>query len=434
MESDSHMGSKRRTRRPGAVVWAIVLAAAGVAAGEDWPQFRGPGGSGTSADRGLPTQWTATENVVWKTELPGAGTSSPIVVGQRVYLTCFSGYGVPGGPAGEMDQLKRSLVCLGRKDGKILWRRDLKVRLPEQPRTRDNHGYASNTPASDGESVYVFCGKSGVFAFDVAGKALWQAAVGAGLSGWGSAASPVLFDGKVIVNASVESQSVIALDKKTGKELWRARGIREAWNTPLLVGVKGGATELAVAVPRKVIALDPATGKKLWTCDTGITWYMVPSMVAHEGIVYCIGGRSGKAGSLAIRAGGRGDVTDTHRLWRGEKFSNVSSPIYHDGRLYFAHEQRAVAYCLDAKTGEALYEERLGRRAGQVYPSPVLADGKLYYQTRRGGTFVVQAGATFKLLAHNTLGDRSTFNASPAVSNGQLLLRSDTYLYCLGTK
>ena len=196
----------------------------------------------------------------------------------------------------------------------------------------------------------------------------------------------------------------------------------------------GGRTELVVAVPRHVRAYDPATGEELWSCQTGITWYMVPSMVAHKGVVYCIGGRSGTAASMAIRQGGRGDVTATHRLWKTDKWSNVSSPIYHDGRLYFAHEKRAVAYCLNAGTGEVLYERQLGPRAGQVYASPVLADGKIYYVTRRGGTFVVAAGPEFKQLAHNTLDDRSTFNASPAVSGRCLLLRSDRFLYCIGKR
>jgi len=412
---------------------ALSVAAAAAFAGEPWRQFRGPNGSGTSRERGLPTRWSATENVVWKTALPGAGASCPIVVGERIYVTCYSGYGVPGRRGGSMDDLKRHLVCLDRKAGRILWTRDLKVRLPEQPRTRDDHGYASNTPVSDGKGLYVFCGKSGVFAFDLDGTQRWQVSVGSGLSGWGSAASPVVFGDLVIVNASVESESLVALNKKTGRAAWRARGIKEAWNTPLLVTAGGGKTELVVAIPRKLLAFDPATGKMLWTCETGITWYMVPSMVADGGIVYCIGGRSGKAYSLAVRAGGRGDVTDTHRLWRADKYSNVSSPIYHEGHLYFAHEQRAVAYCLDAKTGRVVYERRLEPRAGQVYPSPVLADGKLYYLTRRSGTFVLPARPAFEILAHNSLGDRSTFNSSPVVDGGRLLIRSNTHLYCLGS-
>jgi len=403
-------------------------------AAEGWMQFRGPGGSGVSEGRGVPVRWTATENVLWKTDLPGAGTSSPIVVGGRVYLTCFSGYGVPGEADAAVTRMRRSLLCVDINDGKVLWTRDLKVAQPEQPKTREDHGYASSTPVSDGEGLYVFCGRSGVFAFDLTGSPRWHAEVGSGLSGWGSAASPIVFNDLLIVNASVESESLVALDRKTGKRVWQAGGIKEAWNTPLRVSLAGGKCELLLAVPRKVLAFDPATGQPLWTCETDITWYMVPSMVAHEGVVYCIGGRSGKAAALAVRAGGRGDVTATHRLWRVEKFSNVSSPVVHDGHLYFAHEQQGTATCLDARTGNLVYEQPLQPRSGQVYASPVLADGKLYYVSRRGGTYVLPARPAFEVLAHNLLGDRSTFNASPAVSGGLLLLRSDKFLYCLGTR
>jgi len=441
MKLRSGMSDRRRSpfgRLLAAGLAASVVAAVGGAAAAaeqgQWRQFRGPGGSGVAEAKGLPTRWTETDNVVWKAKLPGPGTSSPIVVGDAIYLTCFTGYNVPGESDGVMTRLRRRLVCVDAGTGKVRWTTEMAARQPEQARIRDDHGYASSTPASDGERLYVFAGKSGVFAFDLAGKQLWQTDVGSGLSGWGSAASPVLTDKLVIVNASVESGSLVALDKSTGKQVWKADGIKESWNTPLLVPLKDGKTELAVAVPRQVICLDPASGEKLWTCETDITWYMVPSMVAHDGVVYCIGGRSGKAASLAVRAGGRGDVTDTHRLWRTERYSNVSSPIYYDGRLYFAHEQKAIAYCLNAKTGEVVYEEPLGPRAGQVYASPVLADGKIYYVTRRGGVYVVAAKPAFELLAHNSLGDRSTFNASPAVAGNRLLIRSDTYLYCLGDK
>jgi len=433
----THRAAARRSRRGwgwiGAALVAVAAAAGPAAAGKNWMQFRGPGGSATSEDANVPTRWSADRNVVWKAELPGAGASSPIIVGKRVFLTCFRGYGVPGQTEGGMNRLRRSLLCVSRADGEIDWIQDLAVQQPEQPRTRENHGYASSTPVSDGRGVFVFCGKSGVFAFSVEGRPLWHANVGAGLSGWGSAASPVLHGNAVIVNASVEDQSLVALDKRTGRRAWRVGGIKEAWNTPLLAENADGDVELIVAIPRKVLAFNPATGEALWTCETDITWYMVPSMTAHEGIVYCIGGRSGKAASLAIRMGGKGDVTKTHRLWRTEKFSNVSSPVYHDGRLYFAQEQRGVATCLDAKTGKVIYEQPFVPRSGQVYASPVLAGGNLYYPSRRNGVYVVPVGATFRVLAHNTLDDRSTFNATPAVAGDRLFLRSDAGLYCLGT-
>lgn len=392
-----------------------------------WSQFRGPGGLGVTAEKKLPTTWSPSENIAWKVELPGAGTSSPIVLGERIYLTCYSGYNVPGQDAGSQNELKRHMLCLNRADGKLVWNTTVAAKLPEQERIRDGHGYASSTLAADGERLYAFFGKSGVYAFDQNGRQLWQADVGSRLHGWGSAASPVLFGDLVIVNASVESDSLVALNKLTGKEVWRAGGIKESWNTPLLVAAPGGKTELIVAIMGKVLGLDPASGQQLWACDTDIAWYMVPSLVASEGVVYCIGGRSG--GSLAVRAGGQGDVTETHRVWTGRKGSNVSSPIVHAGHLYWMNEN-GIAFCAEAASGKVLYEERL-ERAGQIYASPVLAGGNLYCTSRSGRTFVIAARPEFEQLAANDLSDRSTFNAGFAIADGKIFLRSDKHLYCI---
>ena len=397
---------------------------------QDWTQFRGPGGLGVSPATGLPTTWGKSEHLAWKTPLPGRGSSSPVVLGDKIYLTCYTGY-TPDG-RGDMEKLRLHVVALDRESGKLLWNTEVMPKLPEQPRIREGHGYATSTPATDGERLYVFFGKTGAFVFDLTGKQLWQADVGSGLNGWGSAASPVLHSDLVIINASVESESLYGLDKKTGKEVWRARGIKEAWNTPLLVPVKGGGTELVVGMPRKVVGLDPATGKELWTCANDITWYIAPSAVAHDGVVWSIGGRSGNA-AVAVRAGGRGDVTRTHRLWTGPKGSNVSSPVVHDGHLYWMHDNLGIAFCAEAMTGKIVYEERVPR-ADQVYASALLADGKVYYLSRTGKTFVVPAKPKFELLATHDLGDRTMFNASPVAVGNRLLIRSDQALYCVGTR
>jgi hypothetical protein len=397
----------------------------------DWPQFRGPGGLGVSPSKGLPRTWSQNENILWKTALPGPGASSPVVVADKVLLTCYSGYNVPGKDRGEMEQLKLHVVCLNRDSGRILWNTVVVPKLPEQAAIRENHGYASSTPTTDGERVYVFFGKSGVFAFDLEGKQLWRTEVGSGLNGWGTGASPILSGDLLIVNASVESQSLVALDKKTGQEVWRAKGIREAWNTPVLVPVKDGKTELVVAMIGKVLGFDPATGAPLWSCANDITWYIVPSVVAQEGVIWSIGGRSGVV-AVAIRAGGRGDVTKTHRLWTSKKGCNVSSPIIHEGHLYWMNELE-TACCADARTGTIVYEQRVDR-AGQVYASPVLADGNLYYVSRTGRTIVLAASPKYQRLAINDLRDTSTFNASPAVAGDKLFVRSDLFLYCVGQK
>jgi len=384
---------------------------------------------GVSEAIDLPVKWSKTDNIVWKTALPGAGASIPIVFGDHVYLTSYTGYLVPGESSGSLEDLKRHLICVRRDDGKILWNQPMKAKLPENDRIRD-HGYSANTPAADAERVYAFFGKSGVYAFDHQGKQLWNSDVGSNTSGWGTAASLVLYKDLVFINASVESESLVALDRRTGAEKWRARGIKEAWNTPLVVKTKAGNDELVVASHGKVFAFDPATGKQLWSCDTGITWYMVPCPVAADGIVYILGGRSGTA-SLAIRTGGRGDVTKTHRLWTSNKGSNVTSAVYRDGHLYWVHEKLGIAYCARADTGELLYEKRLNR-AGQVYASTLLADGRLYYLNRSGRMFVLAAKPKFELLSTNDLRDGSRFNASPAVTGNRILLRSDKYLYCVG--
>jgi outer membrane protein assembly factor BamB len=395
----------------------------------DWSRFRGPSGMGVSEVKGLPVTWSSDENLVWKTPLPGAGASSPIVFGERIYLTSYTGFFVPGESGGSPEDLQRHLIAFNRADGKIVWNKAVQAKLPEEQRIRD-HGFAANTPAADDDAVYVFFGKTGVFAFDHDGKQKWQADVGSNTHGWGTSASPVLYKDLVFINASVESESLVALDRRTGTEKWRAKGVREAWNTPVVVKAASGREELVVATQGKILAFNPDTGAPLWSCKTDIGWYMVPSVIADKGIVYSLGGRSGVA-ALAVRAGGSGDVTAEHRLWTSTKGSNVSSPVYHDGYLYWMNDSRGVAYCAKADTGEVMYEERVNR-ADQVYSSALLADGKIYYLNRMGKTFVVPAKPQYELLATNDLSDRGVFNGSPAVDGQRLLIRSDKFLYCIG--
>lgn len=400
--------------------------------GRDWSQFRGPGALGRSEAKGVPLTWGDGSNIAWKAALPGAGASSPIVLGDRIYITCYSGYGVSGAEPGEMEALKRHLVCLNLSDGKMVWDTAVSAELPEQERIREEHGYASSTPVADGERIYTFYGKTGVFAFDHQGKQLWKTKVGSRLNGWGSATSPVLYKDLVLVNASVESDALVALDRKTGKEVWRAEGVKESWHAPVLVEAPDGKTEVVVAMLRKVLAVDPEQGRPLWHADTGINWYMCPTPVAENGIVYSIGGRNPN-GALAIRAGGRGDVTGSHVVWKLNKGSNVPSPILHEGHLYFAHENLGVVYCVNAKTGELVYEQRLNPSPGQIYASPVVAGGRIYYTGRTGRTVVVAAQPKFEQLGVNDLeSNRGVFNSSPAVAGDRLLLRSNRALYALG--
>jgi outer membrane protein assembly factor BamB len=395
----------------------------------DWSSFRGPTGQGIADVADLPLQWSATDNIAWKAEMPGPGASSPVVFDEHIYVTAYSGFFVPDKPGGSQDDLKRHLLCFDRRSGKQLWEQVVPAKLPEEESIRD-HGFAASTPAVGQDHVYCFFGKTGVFAFDHAGKQVWRADVGSKTHGWGSAASPVLHEDLVIINASVESESLVALNRVSGKVVWKADNIKEAWNTPAVVRNSKGQLELVVATQGQIRSFEPLTGKPLWTCATDITWYMVPSLVANDGVVYSLGGRSGVA-ALAVRTGGNGDVTQTHRLWTGQRGSNVTSPVFYDGHLYFMNDNREIAYCLNAATGEALYEKRINR-SGQIYASALLAGDRIYYLSRDGRTFVVAADPEFKELATNDLRDGSLFNGSFAVDGSRLLVRSDRYLYAIG--
>jgi outer membrane protein assembly factor BamB len=417
-----------------AAAFAFCLPLAAVAV--DWMQFRGPGGCACSDETGLPTKWSETENIAWKTKLPGLGTSSPITVGDSIFLTCYSGYGESHEDPGDQKDLMRHVVCLDRKSGTIRWSKEVKPQLPESQYRAGNdgwHGYASSTPASDGERIYVFFGRSGVFCFDLAGKQLWQADVGSRTTGWGSATSPVVYKNVVIANASVESGALVGINKMTGKEQWRASGTGGAWNSPILVEAPGGRTEVVLSLPSrrgggKLTAYDPETGKELWNCEGIPDGYVCPSVTSHDGIVYAIGGRKNTA--VAVKAGGSGQVKP---LWTAGAGSNVCSPVYHDGHVYWLHDSRGIAYCLDAKTGKQVYAERVPK-AGRTYASGIVADGKLYYVSQTGATFVVAAKPKFELLATNRFEDDARTNASPVVDDGRLLIRSDKYLYCIGPK
>lgn len=412
---------------------SLIALASAPAPAADWTQFRGPGASGVSDATGTSLRWSDTEGIAWKTDLPGPGASSPIVFGDRIFLTCYTGFG-PGISGGDMASLQRHLLCLDRTSGKLLWNTPVAAELPEQERIREDHGYATSTPLADAGRVYVFFGKSGVFAFDHGGKQLWNTKVGSELNGWGSATSPVLHGELLLINASVESGSLVALDRKTGREVWRASGVNESWHAPALVTAPGGKTEVVMALNRRVLGFDADTGAQLWTCDTGIQWYMCPTPVVSNGIVYLIGGR-GPTVTMAIRAGGRGDVSGSHVLWKTGKGSNVPSPILHGGHLYFAHENLGVALCVNASTGDVVYEERLTPNPGQIYASPVLADGKLYYFGRGGKAVVIAASPKLEVLADNSLeGGRGVFNATPAFDGSRLLVRSNRALYCLGER
>ncbi len=427
------------------MVLLSLLAISQTATAEDWLRFRGPQGTGVSVDGGVtPTEFDDQKNVLWKIDLPGAGASAPILVGDKIFLTAYSGYGQSRTEAGDMDDLKRHVLCYSKSDGKQLWRKDFDPVLPEDPFQGmgvPEHGYSSSTPVSDGTHVYVFFGKSGVYAFDLDGNEIWKTSVGTGSGSkrWGSGGSPVLSSNVLIINATDESNSIVGLDKSTGEELWRNEGVENVWGTPLVVG-EGDNEAVVMSVPYEVWAMNPQTGKLKWFATNGVQDSSVSASPMLDGdVVIAMGGRSNTA--VAIRLGGAKDVTKTNTVWQGKSVARIMTPILYEGHIYAV--SKGIASCLDAQTGKQIYKERLPsigetvQRRGPSgnYVSPVIADGKLYQFTKNGGCYVIDAKPEFKLLASNHMAeDGSEFNATPAISDGKLFVRSNRHLYCIGSK
>ncbi|MCF7955965.1 MAG: PQQ-binding-like beta-propeller repeat protein [Phycisphaerae bacterium] len=425
------------------ITWivTVVLVTANTAIASDWKRYRGPNGSGISDEKNLPISWSETENIKWKIPLPGPGSSSPIVTDSRVFVTCYSGYGLDQKKPGDINNLKRNLLCIDANTGKIIWEKTVKALMPED-RYRgyiSEHGYASNTPVTDGKNIYVFFGKTGVFAFNLEGKQLWQKSVGTQSSNrkWGSAASPVVYKNLVIVNASEESRSIIALDKITGKEVWSFKSdkLELSYATPVLVQLEKERQEMVISLPQEVWAFNPDSGEETWYAVMKFGGNISPSPVEANGVVYVFGGYP-STGGVAIRTGGKGNVTDSNLLWSNKNASYVPSPLVYEGHLYWVSDM-GYAFCMEAKTGKVVFKERLDARGGgkPFYASVVLADGKIYAVSRKKGTIVFAAKPQFEQLVHNKLtSDDSDFNASPAISNGKLFLRSNKYLYCIERK
>ncbi|MEM9646457.1 MAG: PQQ-binding-like beta-propeller repeat protein, partial [Planctomycetota bacterium] len=316
--------------RTGALCVCLVVCSA--AAASDWTRFRGAGGSGVYRDsEALPTQWSPKANLAWKAALPGPGVSSPIVVGKRVFVTCYSGYGLDQENPGEIENLTRHLVCVDVETGEKVWQKDVKADLPEDPYSGIGvtaHGYASHTPVSDGKNIYAFLGKSGVHAFDLEGNELWSADVGKGSDPkkWGSSSSPVVHEDVIIVTASAESRSVIGLDRATGKELWRqeAEGLVDMWGTPAMVKTAEGRTDLVMCVAGELWGMDPSSGKLRWYADATDAQQAHASIISGNGLVFAFTGRGG--GSVAVKAGGKGDVSESNTIWEGTETSSFGSP------------------------------------------------------------------------------------------------------------
>lgn len=407
---------------------ALVLVNFASQAG-NWPEWRGPEGTGVSAEKNLPTRWNANENVRWRVPLPERGNSTPIVWNDRVFIT----------QAIEKDG-RRLVMCFDRADGKLLWQSG--ATYPEKEVTHATNPQCSGSPVTDGQRVIAWFGSAGLYCYDFKGKEIWHRGLGTQAHIWGNGASPIIHGNLCILNFGPgERTFLIAVDKTTGKTVWQVDepggsfgeerpGAKAnwvgSWSTPIVIRVNG-REELIHSWPNRVAAYNPATGKQLWTCS-GLNPLVYTSPLYADGIVVAMGGFGGMA--LAVKAGGSGDVTET-RLWHHPKTKQrIGSGVIHDGHIYILNDP-GVAECFDLKTGTRVWEETLKGKGSDKssWSSMVLSEGKLYAINHSGDTFVVKASPTFELISANPLDEPA--NASLAVSNGEIFIRTHQALWCI---
>lgn len=414
-----------------------------------WPGWRGGNGQGVAAGAKVPLEWSETKNVLWKTELPGRGHSSPIVWGDRIFVTtAIEGELVPGSPRmkhplpdgtdfrhpdamGDDHRHAFKVLAVDARDGKVAWERTAWEGVPVDSRHK-RASFASPTAVTDGERVYAYFGTEGLYAYDFAGNLAWKFAPGVvGSASVGLGTSPVLYKDLVILlcdEENGEKSFIVGLDRRTGKEVWRtARTIELSWATPVLVSANG-RDEIVTAGNTANIAYDPATGRELWRTK-GLENNAVGTPLVGDGVVVIYSGYPDKI-SMAVKPGGTGDVTDTI-LWRYTKGSAyVPSGILYQGLVYLVTDKGLVT-CLDAKTGAALYEGQRPPVPASLMASPVAVDGRLLFMSQDGDTFVVTAGPKFAVERTNPLGE--PISASAAVAGGRLYIRGEKHLFAIGT-
>jgi outer membrane protein assembly factor BamB len=383
-----------------------------------WPRWRGPSGQGVVTGTGYVDTWSATQNVLWKTPVPGRGNSSPIVWGDHIFLTTA----YEGGR-------RVSVLAYSRSTGRLLWETAAPAGRTDSGAHYKN-GHASATAATDGERVYVSFGPRGLFAFDFNGKIVWQRDLGSMEAYHGAAGSPLLYRNRIILYQDQWRGSFIAaFDTQTGRDVWRTpREASNGWGTPIAVRV-GSRDEIIVSSQQQVQAYDPDRGKELWRCS-GNMYEVIPTPVVGYGMIFCSSGRAGP--TLAIKPGGSGDVTRTHLAWespRGSPF--VPSPILYGEQLYMVNDMASIVTSLHATTGKSMWQGRLGVATREGFSaSPVAVDGKIFFTNDEGDTFVLQAGPTFNLLHVNKIGEGTL--ASPALVDGRWYIRTERNLYAIG--
>ena len=428
---------------------AVGMAATGSSLAGNWPQWRGPDGSGISNEKNLPAEWNTTKNIKWKTAIDGRGHSSPIVWDNKIFVTtAIEGEVVPGAKApkhmmGDQEFLHPDsvgsnkkhtfkVIALDRNSGKILWQTVAWEGTPYDDRHRKS-SYAASTPATDGKLVYAFFGSEGLYAYDFNGKLAWKAELGKmGTVGMGTGTSPILFENLVIVQCDEENGTasfIVALDKKTGKEVWKTpRKVQVSWATPLLVKTAKRA-ELIASGTESIISYDPATGKELWT-HKGVESNAIPSPVANSEMAYLVAGFPAKI-AMAIRLGGSGDLTGSPNvLWKHDKgTAYVPSPILYGDYLYLTTD-RGILTCIDAKTGAIKYEGGRVPVPATFTASPVAFEGKILLTSEDGDTFIVKAGPKHEIVGTNSVGE--PVYASPAIADGHIYIRGEKNIYCIG--
>jgi outer membrane protein assembly factor BamB len=403
-----------------AVVPCLALTLTTTAAAENWPRFRGPTGTGHHAGAPLPITW-GPENVLWRVELKGEGHSSPVNWEQRIFLTAATDKGGT-----------RLVFALDARDGKLLWEKAIPSASPG--RTHGMNSHATPTCATDGERVVAFFGNAGIHCFDLDGKPLWCQTLGDFPGPWGIAASPVLAGNLVIQNCDAQgASSLAALDKKTGKIVWRTPRSEKpmgGWSTPVEIRTDKRA-ELVINGQQGLDAYDPATGKPLWNC-AGFNGRGEPLPEFAHGLIFAVNGLPGDV--YAVRPGGSGDVSGTHRAWHTPRtrVRDVASPIV-VGDYLFAIDMKGTAATYDTRSGKVLWSEKI---PGAFTASPIESGGLIYINTEAGETLVIRPGPKLDVVARNALGDRAgeLFRASIAPINGRLYLRSNRALYCVGAK
>ena len=436
------------------VVALLVLVPVGAASAGDqsdtyWPQWRGPLQTGVAPKAKPPLEWSETKNVAWKVEIPGKGSATPVIWGDRIFVLTAIPTEVRGaapsapepdpppgasgrrrGPRGITPKFAQqfAILCISRKDGKVVWQRELREELPHEG-THMTGTWASSSATTDGERVYAFFGSRGLYALDMDGELLWEKDFGDMTIklAFGEGSSPALHDGRLVVNWDHEGDSfIVALDAKTGDELWRkSRDEPTSWATPLVVEWDGKAQVVSSATNR-VRSYDLATGELLWE-TSGMTANVIPSPVHSDGLVYLTSGFRGNA-LLAVRlAEARGDITDTPAIaWSYDRDTPyVPSPLLYGDQLYFLKSNDGILSAFDARTGGRHYGTRL-EGVPNVYASPLGAAGRVYVAGREGAVAVIRSGPEFELLAVNQLDDG--FDASPVAVDGELYLRG-THLY-----